>query len=36
MLQGYKLFDDDAHTMTSPRMWERLSNECRTGFEFGA
>ncbi len=27
MLQGYKLFDADAHTMMSPRMWESLSPE---------
>jgi uncharacterized protein len=29
MLQGYKLFDADAHTMMSPRMWETLPNEYR-------
>lgn len=27
MLQGYKLFDADAHTMMSPRMWETLPSE---------
>jgi predicted TIM-barrel fold metal-dependent hydrolase len=27
MLQGYKLFDADAHAMMSPRMWETLPNE---------
>ena len=27
MLQGYKLFDADAHTMMSPRMWETLPRE---------
>jgi predicted TIM-barrel fold metal-dependent hydrolase len=27
MLQGYKLFDADAHTMMSPRMWETLLND---------
>src|SRR5262245_25968949 len=29
MLQGYKLFDADAHTMMSPRMWETLPGEYR-------
>ena len=29
MLQGYKLFDGDAHTMMSPRMWETLPSEYR-------
>jgi hypothetical protein len=29
MLQGYKLFDADAHTMMSPRMWETLPDEYR-------
>jgi uncharacterized protein len=29
MLQGYKLFDADAHTMMSPRMWETLPSEYR-------
>jgi len=24
MLQGYKLFDADAHAMMSPRMWDTL------------
>jgi predicted TIM-barrel fold metal-dependent hydrolase len=27
MLQGYKLFDSDAHAMMSPRMWETLPRE---------
>jgi hypothetical protein len=27
MLQGYKLFDADAHAMMSPRMWETLPKE---------
>ena len=27
MLQGYKLFDADAHAMLSPRMWETLPQE---------
>jgi predicted TIM-barrel fold metal-dependent hydrolase len=27
MLQGYKLFDADAHAMMSPRMWETLPDE---------
>jgi predicted TIM-barrel fold metal-dependent hydrolase len=30
MLQGYKLFDADAHTMMSPRMWETLPGEYQT------
>ena len=25
MLQGYRLFDADAHAMMSPRMWETLA-----------
>jgi predicted TIM-barrel fold metal-dependent hydrolase len=29
MLQGYKLFDADAHAMMSPRMWETLPDEYR-------
>ena len=29
MLQSYKLFDADAHTMMSPRMWETLPSEYR-------
>ena len=29
MLHGYKLFDADAHTMMSPRMWETLPGEYR-------
>ena len=27
MLQGYRLFDADAHAMMSPRMWETLPQE---------
>jgi predicted TIM-barrel fold metal-dependent hydrolase len=27
MLQGYRLYDADAHAMMSPRMWETLPNE---------
>jgi predicted TIM-barrel fold metal-dependent hydrolase len=27
MLQGYKLFDADAHAMMSPRMWETLPDQ---------
>jgi predicted TIM-barrel fold metal-dependent hydrolase len=27
MLHGYRLFDADAHTMMSPRMWETLPSE---------
>ena len=27
MLQGYRLFDADAHAMMSPRMWETLPKQ---------